>query len=679
VARSAPATEPGRRRAAAAPKQREPAREHPVARVAVDVSLAHLDRPFDYLLTEEQSAAARPGVRVRVRFAGQLVDGFVLDRLDASDHDGRLSYVSRVLGEEPVLADEIAGLAREVADRWAGTVADVLRLAVPPRHAGAERAARRTQSTPGPAPAAGALARYADGDDVLAEAAEGTLRRSWSVLPGDWAAEIAALVATSASAGRGVVAVMPDARDVERLDRALTAVLGTGRHLTLTADLGPAERYRRFLAVSRGDIGIVVGTRAAVWAPVHRLGLLLVWDDGDDLLAEPRAPYPHARDVAVLRAHRAGAGLVLAGHAVTAEAVRLLETGWLAPLDPSLAARRRDVPAARATGAESDLDDDPAARAARLPTIAWRAARRGLEVGPVLVQVPRLGYQPGLACASCRAPVRCPSCGGPLAGSEAAGPLACRWCGSVAAGWRCARCGHPSWRSVVVGIRRTAEELGRAFPGVPVRTSGGGTVIDRVDARPALIVATPGAEPMATDGYAAALLLDGWILLARPDLRAAEEAVRRWLNAAALVRGRAAGGQLVIVAPGELDPVRAVLSWQPHEYAGRELADRRTLHLPPAGRLAVVSGPATAIGGFLSAVSLPGRAEVLGPVPVAAQGGHGDERDAEDASAGRERVLIRVPHADGAALAAELKAAQAIRSARKDEPLRVELDPVALG
>jgi primosomal protein N' (replication factor Y) len=184
---------------------------------------------------------------------------------------------------------------------------------------------------------------------------------------------------------------------------------------------------------------------------------------------------------------------------------------------------------------------------------------------------------------------------------------------------------------------------------------------------------------MATDGYAAALLLDGWILLARPDLRAAEEAVRRWLNAAALVRGRAAGGQLVIVAPGELDPVRAVLSWQPREYAGRELADRRSLHLPPAGRLAVVSGPAVAIGGFLSAVSLPGRAEVLGPVPVAAQGGHGDERDAEDASAGRERVLIRVPHADGAALATELKAAQAIRSARKDEPLRVELDPVALG
>jgi primosomal protein N' (replication factor Y) len=649
-----------------------------VARVAVDVSLAHLDRPFDYLLAEDQSAAARPGVRVRVRFAGQLVDGFVLDRLETSEHEGRLSYVSRVLGDEPVLSTEIAGLAREVADRWAGTVADVVRLAVPPRHAGSERAARPTRPTPAPAPPVEALDRYSGGADLLADLADGNPRRSWSVLPGDWGAEIAAVVAAGASSGRGVVVVVPDARDVERVDRALTAALGTGRHLALTADLGPAERYRRFLAVNRGDVGIVVGTRAAVWAPVHRLGLVVMWDDGDDLLAEPRAPYCHARDVAVLRAHRSGCGLVLAGHAVTAEAARLVESGWLMALDPSPTARRRGLPSVRATGTESDLDDDPAARAARLPTVAWRAVRRGLDVGPVLLQVPRRGYQPGLACASCRAPVRCASCGGPLAGSEAGGPLACRWCGSVAAGWCCPRCGHGSWRSVVVGIRRTAEELGRAFPGVPVRTSGGGAVLDRIDGRPALVVATPGAEPEAADGYAAAVLLDGWILLARPDLRAAEEAVRRWLNAAALVRGRPAGGQVVVVAPAELDPVRAVISWNPREYAERELADRRTLHLPPAGRLAVVSGSPAAVAGFLSVATLPARAEVLGPVPVAEEPGRATgEGGGSDPP--RERVLIRVPHADGAELAAGLKAVQAVRSARKDDPLRVELDPVALG
>ena len=82
---------------------------------------------------------------------------------------------------------------------------------------------------------------------------------------------------------------------------------------------------------------------------------------------------------------------------------------------------------------------------------------------------------------------------------------------------------------VVVGARRTAEELGRAFPGITVITSGGDTVISTVPADPALVVATPGAEPVAAPYPPAALLLDAWALLGRQDLRAAEDTLRRWI------------------------------------------------------------------------------------------------------------------------------------------------------
>jgi primosomal protein N' (replication factor Y) len=659
---------------------REPAEHDPVARLAVDVSLAHLDRPFDYLVTEAQSTAAQPGVRVRVRFAGQLVDAIVLERLAESEHDGRLSFVERVLGAEPVLSKEIASLAREVADRWAGVFADVVRLAVPPRHAAAEKRPRPAPAAPPDPPAPDALSRYTGGTAMLAAARDAAPRHSWTMLPGDWPAEIAAAVAATVSGGRGVVVVAPDARDVHRLDVALGAMLGAGRHVALTADLGPAERYRRFLAVRRGDIPAVVGTRAAVWAPVRRLGLMVVWDDGDDLYAEPRAPYPHARDVAVLRAHRSEAGLLLAGHAVTAEAALLVESGWATALEPSETARARDLPAVRATGGDDDLADDSAARAARLPTLAWRTASEGLRSGPVLVQVPRRGYQPGLACASCRTPAHCQHCGGPLSRPAADRAPVCRWCGVVAAAWRCSACGKDSLRAVVVGVRRTAEELGRAFPGVPVRTSGGGTVLDWVDDRPALVIATPGAEPVAEGGYYAAVLLDGWMLLSRPDLRAGEEALRRWLAAAALVRGTAAAGRVVVVAPGELRPVQALLRWQPRWHADRELDERRELHLPPAGRMAALTGDAAAIAELLASVELPDAAEILGPVPVAGlAAGSARSRGAggDDAT---ERMLVRVPRADGQALAAAMKIGQAARSARKAAGVvRVELDPAILG
>src|SRR4051795_9971265 len=152
--------------------ERVAAAELPVARVAVDVSLPHLDRPFDYLVEESQSDVAQPGVRVRVRFAGQLVGGFVLERLDRSEHEGRLSFLERVVSGEQVLAPEVAALARAVADRWGGSTADVLRLAVPPRHAGAERGVVAGDAT-APLPMVSGLDRYAGGGELLGESAAG--------------------------------------------------------------------------------------------------------------------------------------------------------------------------------------------------------------------------------------------------------------------------------------------------------------------------------------------------------------------------------------------------------------------------------------------------------------------------------------------------------------------------
>src|SRR5262249_9155368 len=159
---------------------------------------------------------------------------------------------------------------------------------------------------------------------------------------------------------------------------------------------------------------------------------------------------------------------------------------------------------------------DEAARAARLPTIAWRTAKDALKAGPVLIQVPRQGYVPALACAKCRRSAQCKNCAGPLSRVGDGTPPTCRWCGVAATAWRCRPGAAVALRAVVVGARRTAEELGRVYPGIAVKTSGGGRVLARVGDQPALVVATPGAEPVADGGYAAAVLLDGWLMLSRP-------------------------------------------------------------------------------------------------------------------------------------------------------------------
>ncbi len=653
-----------------------PAQQQPVARVTVDIPLAHLDRPFDYLVPERLADSAVPGCRVRVRFAGQLVDGFVLARADASDHPGRLSYLDRVVSPEPVLTPEIAGLARAIADRYAGTLADVLRLAIPPRHAGTEAKPSPPAGGLPPRPDLGSWARYPAGDAFLAALADGRrARAAWSALPGpEWPGEIAIAAAAAAAAGRGVVIVVPDVKDLARVDAALTARLGSASHVCLTADLGPAERYRRWLSILRGSARISAGTRAAMFAPIRDLGLVVLWDDGDDLLAERRAPYPHAREVLALRAHRQGAAALIGGFARSTELTQLVAAGWARALAGDRGTLRAAAPRVRPAADEDELARDGAALSARLPSLAIRTARAALAHGPVLVQVPRRGYLAAIACGRCRAQARCTVCAGPLEIAAARQTPQCRWCGAVAASWSCPRCGFPQVRAIVTGAARTAEELGRAFPSVPVRFSGGQNVLATVPADPAVVVATPGAEPVAADGYAAALLLDGWALLGRPSLRAGEETLRKWLNAAALVRPAGQEGNVIVHADAGLAAVQALIRWDPAGFAERELAERDQLSFPPAVRMAAVSGPAGAVGELLGVTGLPEAAEVLGPVPE--EGDHPEAEDhPEDADSIPVRALIRVPRAEGSALARALQSAQATRSPRKDHAVRVQLDP----
>lgn len=669
---------------ARAPRQRparlrEPAASLPVARVCVDVQPAHLDRLFDYLVPADLDAAAVPGVRVKVRFGGQDVDGWLLSRHDETDHEGTLVPLRRVVDGEPVLTAEVAHLARSVADRYAGTLADVLRLAIPPRHArveGERHGDDLAAAAAAPVAAATAWTPYRGGPAFLQHLIGGGRPRAvWTALPGPagerWPDAIAQAVASCVLGGRGALVVAPDARDVDRVLAALARVgIATdapGGAVRLTADEGPAARYRAFLAARRGRARVVVGTRASVFAPVADLGLVVLWEDGDPLHGEPRAPYPHAREVLALRAELAGCAALVGGFGRSVEAQRLLATGWAREVAADRAVVRARTPRVRALTTTELAKEGPAA-AARLPGPMLAAMRSALEDGPVLVQVPRAGYVPVTACARCRAPARCATCTGPL-GLDAAGAVpSCRWCGRLATDWACRECGNRSLRSVRVGSGRTAEEIGRAFPGLTVRTSGArasGGVLDTVPDRPAVVVATPGAEPSTESGYRAAVLLDAGVATAGEGLAVEPDALRRWLAAAALVRSAAEGGQVLLVGDGAARPTQALVRWDPAGLAERELAERAELRLPPVAAMAAVTGPRQAVELVVGRVVAPGL-DVLGPVPVRGS-------DALDPDV---RALLRVAPDAAPALARSLAQSLAVRSARREGgQLRAQVDP----
>jgi primosomal protein N' (replication factor Y) len=279
---------------------------------------------------------------------------------------------------------------------------------------------------------------------------------------------------------------------------------------------------------------------------------------------------------------------------------------------------------------------DRLAAQARIPSSAWQTARAALEHGPVLVQVARPGYAPRLACADCNQTARCTVCEGPLAQKSARAVPACSWCGALAVNWRCSHCDGEKLRFVGAGASRTAEDLGRAFPGVKVIIADGERPILSVGSEPALVIATRGAEPVAAGGYRAILLLDGERMVARESLRVGEDCLRWWSNAVALAAG---GATTVLVGVGGA-LASALVTWRHADYARAELADRRRLRFPPAVRVATITGAVDAVSKAVASVEIDG-SDVLGPVDVAP---------------GVVRTILRFDYSHGADVATTLRA-----------------------
>jgi primosomal protein N' (replication factor Y) len=496
-----------------------------------------------------------------------------------------------------------------VAEHNAGGVADGVRLAIPPRHAATEKAEPTGYPKPElPAdgyPDTSVLGCYPHGESFLAALRRGVpARAAWTAAAvsapiGDWVNGFIAAAQATLLAGKSALLLVPDRRDLDRLSTGLTESFGKGSFVALHADIGPAARYRRFLAAKRGGVRIVAGTRAAAFTPLPDLGLIALWDDGDDSYAELRAPYPHTREIAALRAHLAKSALILGGYARTPEVQQLVDHGWLPSLELPPAAARQVGP--RVVAAAEPEENRPLER---IPSDVFEAVRAAVAQGPVLLQV-------------------------------------------------------------LHDVRRTAQELGRALPGIPVVFSSADHPLGSVSDEPQLVFATPNTEPPAVGGYAAAILLDADAMVRRADLRAAEEALRRWLAAAALVRPAADGGSVLVAGTQGERAVQAMLRLDPVGFAVRELADRRAAGFPPAVKLVMLEASYTALSQAVKELELPDSAELLGPLPTANPDVY--------------RVTLRAPLSTGAQLVQAVRVMSSVRTARKAEAIHVEVDPHVVG
>jgi primosomal protein N' (replication factor Y) len=574
--------------------------------VLVDVPLFHLDRPFTYRVPEELRDAVHLGSRVKVPFGGRRrVDGWVVGSADELPADAR--DLLRVVSPLPAFGPGELELLRWVADRYAGTVVDALRLAVPPRvaavdaavatEAPGQRGDRGERREPGPAAAGGDPLV-----DLVAAGRGGAVY--WRPLPGeDRGARVTALVEAALAEGRGAIVVTPEVAAGSAVGDAVRKAFPDAADLA--SDLSDRRRYRAWAELRRGRRLVVVGGRSAVLAPLPDLGCVVIDDEANFAHKEQRTPRFHAREVALRRAARGRALCVLTGTVPSPEALAAMQAGQCRLLRPDRAAERHARPLVEVVD-----PDDEGPTAARLHPRALAAIRAALRRGEsAYVLVPRRGA------------------------ADPAEPGA-RTAGQVAA------------------------ELARILPGVPVwrldrEVVDPGAMPPWAGQRPGVVVGTvagvKGHPPLT--GCRTVVVVGADTALGQAEVRAAEDAYRTWSRAAAWCGpGPAGAGRLVLqTRHGGHHAVQALVRWDPEFFWRHELPRRVELRFPPARRLVLAEGPlpeeAAAARAALAGALGP-KAELLGP-----------------AAMGRGwRIIAKVEDAEWAARALRPVLAEASRS-----------------
>jgi primosomal protein N' (replication factor Y) (superfamily II helicase) len=458
-------------------------------------------------------------------------------------------------------------------------------------------------------------------------------------------------------------------------------------HSALTA----RERRTMWERLHDGTYDVAIGARSALFAPIRKLGLIIVDEEHDSSFKQEEGVRYHARDMAILRAHRAS-GLVILGSATPSlETEYLTRTGRADKIRLPGRARAQSMPTVEAVDLRR-MGAGPAGDR-RLSLPLHRALEATLGRGEqAIIFLNRRGFAPSVRCEACGELAACPSCSVALTfHRRSGGTLACHYCGHTRPSLpRCDACGSPHLVMEGLGTEKLEETLGAAFPTARIArldrdvASGRGIekVLARVRAREVDILV--GTQMVAKGHDLPHVTLVGVInadaALSIPDFRAAERGFALLVQVAGRA-GRGDGERRGLVLLQTYDPDQpAIVFAAGHDVDGfleRELKNREELGYPPFSRIVLVRLEATVeadardaamrLAEVARGVSAPG-VEVLGPAPAPL---------ARLRNRYRYRVMLR-----GKGRAALRAVVSALDQAREALPKRVrvifDVDPVQL-
>ncbi len=270
-----------------------------------------------------------------------------------------------------------------------------------------------------------------------------------------------------AGAGRRVLVLVPEIALTPAVTTAFRDAFGA-RVAIQHSGLSDGERHDQWHRIRRGDVDVVVGTRSAVFAPLDRLGLVVVDEEHDTSYKQDENPRYHARSVAIVRAKAAGALVVLGSATPSLESAHHATHGKYRLVTMDERVHRRPLADVRIVDMRAEVAETGP------DTVLSRALSEALDATlgrgeQALVLLNRRGFAAALLCRSCGRTLECPNCSVSLTLHRAAHRVRCHYCNY---GTRrpdtCAHCAGPYLEAVGFGTERIEADLAEQFPSVSV-------------------------------------------------------------------------------------------------------------------------------------------------------------------------------------------------------------------
>ena len=416
-------------------------------------------------------------------------------------------------------------------------------------------------------------------------------------------------IAHALSQGKGAIVLVPEISLTPQTVERFKARFSSGPTQTLVAvlhsHLSGGERHDEWHKIRDGRARIVIGARSAVFAPVEPLGLLIVDEEHEHSYKQEEAPRYHARDVAVVRAQKERAVVVLGSATPSIESFYNSKKGKFTLLEMTRRVDDKKLPIVRVTDMRQEARTSRGGASPVFSRPLKEAIRLRLERGEqTMLFLNRRGFSTSLQCLKCGVPCGCPNCSVSLTYHRAASQLLCHICGhSEGVPERCPvpECADPSIRFAGLGTERVEDSLRQFFPKARIERMDSDTLKRKEDYRRVLndfrtgkVDILVGTQMIAKGLHFPNVTLVGIIhadlSLHQADFRAGE----RTFQLLTQVSGRAGRGDV----EGEVfvqtfTPFHPAIQYaRRHDYAGfydQETEFREQLRYPPFARVALLT------------------------------------------------------------------------------------------